>query len=196
MKVSKDEFNAHRQKILDESGKILRERGVAGLTVNDVMQAAGLTHGAFYGHFKSKDDLIAATVAHVLGLSKDVIPFETISKYAEAYLTEDHRDRLATGCQFAALSTEAVRESPEVRHTLTEGVRQLLARFERTAPGSTHKARRRAAIAGWSEMLGGLILARLVDDPALSKEILDENRANLAGDRAMVAQSSWSPIDD
>ena len=142
------------------------------------MQAAGLPHGGFYGHFKSKDDLIAETLADIqVAHPKST----TLADYAAGYLTEAHRKECATGCSFAALGGDTIRQSPAARGAMTDRLRQQIARLTALAPGKTEAEKRRAAVAGWSAMVGALVLARLCDDPVLSGELLRDTRAWIAG---------------
>ena len=176
MKVSKEQVSENRRLVLEAAARLFRERGFDGVTVADVMRAAGLTHGAFYGHFSSKEDLIAQAFAHVLAGSAATSP---LPRYADAYLSPVHRDNHGGGCLFAALGSEAARGPDNLRHELTESVRRQIEHFTATAPGRTKDARRGAAIASWSAMVGALMLSRIVDDPALSDEILAGTRASL-----------------
>ncbi len=176
MKVSREQVAENRRLILDAAARLFLERGVDGVTVAEIMGAAGLTHGAFYGHFKSKEDLLAQACAHALPPEADGV---TLAGYVAAYLAPDHRDDHGGGCVFAALGSEAARGGPEMRATLTRAVRRQIDRLAETAPGRTGPERRRAAITAWSAMLGAVTLARLVDDGDLSDEILDATKAGL-----------------
>lgn len=177
MKVSREQVAENRRLILDAAARLFRDRGIDGVTVAQIMAAAGLTHGAFYGHFKSKDDLVAQACAHALPASREDV---VIADYAAAYLSGEHRDNRGGGCVFAALGSEAVRGGPDMRRTLTAAVRAQLDRLTRTAPGKTPAARRQAAITAWAAMVGAVTLARLVDDETLSDEILDATKAGLS----------------
>lgn len=179
MKVSKEQVAENRRRILEAAARLFRERGFENVTVADVMKSAGLTHGAFYGHFASKEDLIAQSLAHALSTGPTA-EGRPLTRYADAYLSPAHRDDRAGGCPFAALGTEASRGSAELRHELTEAVRRQIDSFSQSMPGRTSAARRREAIATWSSMIGALILSRIVDDPALADEILAGTRASLA----------------
>ncbi|HEY4162297.1 MAG TPA: helix-turn-helix domain-containing protein [Dongiaceae bacterium] len=176
MKVSREEVAENRERILEAAGRLFRKRGFEDVTVAEIMQAARLTHGAFYGYFKSKEELIAESLAAALTPEPGAKPIP-LSEYADRYLREGHRDDPESGCLFAALGSEAVRANGDVRHIMTEALQRLIANFSRTAPGKTEAARRRAAIGSWSAMVGAVILARLADDEALSDDILAETRA-------------------
>jgi TetR/AcrR family transcriptional repressor of nem operon len=176
MKVSKDQVAKHRTQIVEAAGRLFRQRGFHGVSVAEIMKAAGLTHGAFYGYFPSKEALIAEAAEQAL------VPAPrptSAAQYADNYLSIPHRDNHATGCIFASLGTEAARGSDELRHRMTGSVRRQIDRFAAESEGHSDKERRRAAIAAWSAMVGALVLARLVDDDKLSKEILTETRASL-----------------
>lgn len=175
MKVSREQVAANRQSILEASGRLFRERGFDAVTVVEVMKAAGLTHGGFYGYFESKDDLIAQTLAHVLA-QDDERPTNPI-EYARAYLAPVHRDDVAGGCPTAALGAETIRQSRQARAAMTEGQRRTFERFSEGLPDATPEEARRAAIGSWAAMVGAMVLARLADDPKLSDEVLDQTYA-------------------
>ncbi|HET9625348.1 MAG TPA: TetR/AcrR family transcriptional regulator [Kofleriaceae bacterium] len=180
MKVSREQVAENRQKILEAAGRLFRDRGYEDVTVAEVMGAAGLTHGGFYGHFASKEELIAETVAYTLanapGADRD------LAAYADAYLSTAHRDNRAGGCAFAALGSDTVRESPEARAAMTDSLRRQIARFALSAPGATAAERRQAAIGSWAAMVGAVVLARLAraEDARLSDEVLRATRAWIA----------------
>ncbi|MFT4172527.1 MAG: helix-turn-helix domain-containing protein [Rhodocyclaceae bacterium] len=175
MKVSREQFAENRQKILEAAGRLFREHGFDGVTVADVMKAAGLTHGGFYGHFKSKDDLIAQTLAH--GVGQQEPPDMSLGDYARHYLSSQHCYDAAGGCTVAGLGPDTVRQSPEARAAMTARLRLQIERLARAAPGATPAAKRRNAIVGWAAMLGSLLMARVSDDAALADEIRDATRA-------------------
>src|SRR5215211_1568681 len=101
MRVSREQVAENRRKILEAAGRLFRERGFEAVTVAEVMQAAGLTHGGFYRHFKSKDDLIAQTLAHAL--ADDAAGETDLARYARDYLSPAHRDNVTGGCPVAGL---------------------------------------------------------------------------------------------
>ncbi len=135
MKVSREQVAENRRKILDAASRLFRARGFEAVTVAEVMKAAGLTHGGFYGHFKSKDDLIAQTLAHVLAAGAE--GERNLASYAAQYLTPDHRDDLAGGCPTAALGAESGARS------------SVSARPRRARPRRKHARPRSAAGRRW-----------------------------------------------
>jgi TetR/AcrR family transcriptional repressor of nem operon len=181
MKVSREQVAANRRRILQAGSRLFRARGFDAVTVAEVMQAAGLTHGGFYGYFRSKDDLIACALSDVLsggtGTEMD------LAAYARQYLTPSHRDDLAGGCPVAGLSAETVRQTPAARAAMTVGLQRQIERLSSGVPRRRALDRRRAAIAGYCAMVGALILARMSDDKELSEEILAATRDCIAGKR-------------
>jgi TetR/AcrR family transcriptional repressor of nem operon len=180
MKVSREQVQQHRERVLDAAARLFRERGFDGVSVAEVMKAAGLTHGAFYGHFDSKDSLIREALAYgkTLGWYRGA-DAQSAADYADAYLSTRHRDNRGSGCPIASLGPEASRASADVRATLTRSIRRQIDRFSAASPGTTPAQRRRAAIAAYSVMVGAVVLARIVDDEKLSDEILGAARRSI-----------------
>jgi len=176
MKVSREQMAQNRRRILDEASRLFRAKGFDAVSVAEVMKAAGLTHGGFYGHFSSKDDLVAQTLAHVLAADADGEGGD-LRAYLGAYLSPAHRDNAADGCPTAGLAADVRRQTPEARRAMTQGLRSQIGRVNQALPGVSGEDRRRAAIASWAAMVGAVILARAIDDPVLSDEILNETRA-------------------
>jgi TetR/AcrR family transcriptional repressor of nem operon len=180
MKVSREQVAEHRTRILAAAARLFRQRGFDDVTVAEVMKDAGLTHGAFYGYFPSKEALIAEAIGEALPQAPDkASPRRAAAEFADGYLSAKHRDNRANACLFSSLGTEAARGSTDLRHRMTEGVRSRINHLSAEAVGHTAKEKRRAAIAAWSAMVGAMVLARLVDDEKLSKEILADTRAFL-----------------
>lgn len=174
MKVSKEQMAQNRIRILTEAGRLFREKGFDAVSVAEVMKAAGLTHGGFYGHFKSKDDLIARAICHATG-SQSVNG--DIGAWIDTYLSEPHRDHAELGCPMAALAGFMRQQAPEAREAMSRVLAAQLDVLADAVPGTDAADRRRTAIGNWSAMVGALILARSIDDLALSKELLGETRA-------------------
>jgi TetR/AcrR family transcriptional repressor of nem operon len=164
----------NRSRILTEAGRLFREKGFDAVSVAEVMKAAGLTHGGFYGHFRSKDDLIAQAIGHAVGSQSAT---DDISASIDAYLSLPHRDHPGLGCPMAALAGFMRQQAPEARVSMAQVLAAQLDSLAETMPGADAAERRRAAIGSWSAMVGALILARSIDDPALSDELLTQTRA-------------------
>jgi TetR/AcrR family transcriptional repressor of nem operon len=143
MKVSRDQMQANRLRILESASRLFREKGFEAVSVAEVMKAAGLTHGGFYGHFESKDDLIAQAVAHIFTAQDD--GQGDIGAYLNAYLSPQHRDGVGEGCPTAALVADIRRQTPAARLAMTEGFRSQIDRIARAivAPGAAASRRRK-----------------------------------------------------
>jgi len=186
MKVSKEQMAENREHILDTAAKLFRERGFDGIGVADLMKSAGFTHGGFYGHFASKEDLIAQASAHALTCVQDQwekfaarVPDEPLVALQTAYLSTGHRDQPGAGCLLAALGAETARQDGPVRQAVTSGVQAMAELMARLTPGRSKAAKRQKALAAYASMVGALVLARAVDDTALSEEILQATAASL-----------------
>lgn len=182
MKVSKEQMAENRERILDAAAQLFREKGFDGIGVADLMKSAGLTHGGFYGHFASKDELMAQASARALqrlqaawsALAHEAAAHgqEPLAAIEAAYLSPRHRDAPGQGCLLAALGSDTARQGPAVRRAVTEGVRAQVDGLARLVPGRTKAAKRQRALADYASLVGAMVLARAVDDPALSDEIL------------------------
>ena len=178
VRVTREQAAANREKILEVAGALFRERGFDGIGVADIMKRAGLTHGGFYGHFASKDDLAAEITARVLGRSGWMERLTGTQKpsftdVVRQYLSPRHRDDPGRGCLFAALGSDVVRQPRSVRRAFTEGLRLRVDALARLAPGRSAAARRQKSLATMAGLVGALILSRAVDDPKFSDEILE-----------------------
>jgi len=184
VRVTREQAAANREKILEVAGALFRERGFDGIGVADIMKRAGLTHGGFYGHFVSKDDLAAEITARVLGRSGWLERLTgtqkpSFSDVVRQYLSPRHRDDPGRGCLFAALGSDVVRQPRSVRRAFTEGLRLRVDALARLAPGRSAAVRRQKALATMAELVGALILSRAVDDPKFSDEILEAAATSL-----------------
>lgn len=183
MRYPAEETAEKHQRILEQAAVLFRERGFYGVSVSEVMKATGLTHGAFYNHFDSKDDLIAKTIgdasSKALASMKEAehTP-EAMQEYIQNYLTEWHRDEPGMGCLMTALASEIGRE-PSAQPAFTRHLKGVLASLMAPFAKSRKRNVRRDAIHKISAMVGAIILARAVDDQALSNEILQEVRNSL-----------------
>jgi TetR/AcrR family transcriptional repressor of nem operon len=186
MRVSRQKAAENRERIIDAAGALFRERGFNGIGLADIMKAAALTHGGFYGHFASKDDLVAQASERAMARAATnwgkVIADAPRNPYAALlnhYLSPRHRDDPGHGCAFAALSGDAARCGKPVRATFTQGLEPLIEVVAGAVPGRSKAVRRRKAMAAVAELVGALMLARAVDDAALSDEILEAARHEL-----------------
>jgi len=177
MKVSREQAAENRERVLQAAGALFREKGFDGVALNDIMKSAGLTHGAFYGQFDSKDALVAEACAGVMARAAARWTAlgereEPLAALVGSYLSPRHRDAPARACALPSLAAEAARGPAAVRRAFTQGLRDFLAILARYVGGGTAAARRRRAIVTMSGMVGAMILARAVNDAELSDEIL------------------------
>lgn len=186
MRVSRQKAAEHRERIIDAAGALFREKGVHGIGVADIMKAADLTHGGFYGHFSSKDDLVAQACRQVMELAaanweRTVAdaPGDPFAALLTHYLSPRHRDDPGRGCVFAALGADAARSGPLVHDAFAEGLEPLIDLLAQSAPGTSKKARRRKGVAAMAGLVGALLLARAIGKRELSDEILDATRREL-----------------
>ena len=189
MRVSREKFAETRRRILDAAARLFREKGFDGIGLGDIMKAAGLTHGGFYGHFGSKEDLEAQALSLALARSVtdwshlvDSAAARPLAALAGQYLSPDHRENVGEGCPFAALGSDTARRGERVRSAFTAGLEPFLALLSNVVPGRSKAQRRRKAIATLAEMVGAMILARAVNHPALSDEILAAASLDLSED--------------
>jgi TetR/AcrR family transcriptional repressor of nem operon len=185
MKVSREQAVQNRERIVEAAAQLFRERGFDGIGVADLMKEAGLTHGGFYGHFSSKEELIAEASARALTGSlaawsklAERAPDDPLSAVADAYLTSRHRDNPGAGCLLAALGPDVSRQGPPVRRAVTGYVRSAFDLLTKLVPGKK-AARRQKAISTCATLVGAMVLARAVDDRAFSQEILDAGLASV-----------------
>lgn len=172
MKVSREQMAENRQRILDAAGELFRAKGFEAVSVAEVMKAAGLTHGGFYGHFSSKDDLVAQTLSHVFCTTAEGAG--GLDDFLKTYLSALHRDNPALGCPTAGLAADVRYQSPAARQAMADGVAAQIGRISGVLPNKDPAQTRQAAIGIWSAMVGAVILSRAVGEGTLSDEILQQ----------------------
>lgn len=190
MKVSRAQAEKNRDRVINVAAALFRERGFDGVGLASLMKAAGLTHGGFYGQFKSKEDLAAQASGRALAenLQKwssviDCAAGDPLREIVAFYLSENHKDSPGQGCALAALGADAARHGGALRSTFTEGVGVYLEILSKIMPGGSTAEKRRKAMATLAEMVGAIVLARAVDDGDLSKGILEATARDLMADR-------------
>jgi TetR/AcrR family transcriptional regulator, transcriptional repressor for nem operon len=177
MRYEKGHKEMTRRHILDVASGQFRESGVAAVGLAGVMQGAGLTNGAFYAHFDSKEDLVRAVLVDALErrAQKHRTNLEAKAGLAPAirdYLSARHRDGAGGGCPTAALVAEIARHPKKTRGAFTDKMAEIMSLMAAQIGQGTPTERRRRAIAIYSMMVGALQLSRAVDDEDLSKEVL------------------------
>lgn len=196
-RMSRAVTEQHRQQVIESTSRLIRARGTDQVTVPESMAAAGLTHGGFYRHFTSKDDLLAQALAAAFierhtamdRLSEEHGPADATSARAEffaTYLSELHRDHPADGCPAAALAADAARAEPGslLRTAFTAGLRDLVKGLQQM-DGPEKATGMDAALVELALLVGAVLLSRASDDAALSRDILNAARDHLAAEPAM-----------
>jgi TetR/AcrR family transcriptional repressor of nem operon len=158
-----------------------RETGVDGIGVADLMKDAGLTHGGFYRHFSSREELVAEAIERALrdgGRAVQAVTNSTLSRKSalaalvDAYLSAAHRDSLATSCAVTTLAGDVARSNARARSAYTRQVGAYLELLAKLIASDKRKSKRVKAIAALSTLVGAVSMARAVNDEKLSREIL------------------------
>jgi len=188
VKVSGEKVAEHRAALVATARRLLQQRGFDRAGVAEISREAGLTQGALYGQFKSKDALAkeAACKAFADGAAswcelRQAMP-DPLSAYLDAYLCESHMQDAGSGCLMAACVSDVPRQDPAIGAVFTEGFRDLAALIEDAFPEGTPKAvARRRALTLVSAMVGSIAMARALEktDPELSREIISAAREEL-----------------
>jgi TetR/AcrR family transcriptional repressor of nem operon len=164
-----------RARIVEAASQALRRDGIDAVSIPKLMKLAGLTHGAFYAHFRSRDHLVAEAVAFA-GADTGRRIFaeaESVDEVLKEYLSSEHVNHPESGCVLAALGPEGSRQKAPVRRVFAEIARGLFRRVEKQLhPESKRETVSDEALAIASRMVGAVVLARLVEDNALAKRIL------------------------
>ena len=177
MRYSKDHKQATRQRIVEAAGRRFKEDGIDGAGVATVMSDAGLTNGAFYAHFRSKEDLVANVLADQLRGQRDSFDAEPSDRmglevFVRAYLSPEHRDECAEGCPSAALLDEIVRRPAVTRQVFTDELMGLMSDIAERLDPTDVEAARTNALTLFGLMVGTLQLARALTDRGLSDQLL------------------------
>jgi TetR/AcrR family transcriptional regulator, transcriptional repressor for nem operon len=177
MRYSKDHKQATRQRILEAAGRRFKQGGIDGTGLATVMSDAGLTNGAFYAHFSSKEDLVANVLAEQLRAQRQSIEAEPADRsgleaFVRSYLSPEHRDQFADGCPSAALLDEIARRSAETRDVFTEEVMRVIDDIASRLDRTDVEAARVDALTVFGLMVGTIQLARTLTDRNLSDQLL------------------------
>lgn len=167
------------ERIVRAAARAIRRSGYNGTGVADIMREAGLTHGAFYAHFASREAMLAEAAdragAEANAFAASVVaaapPEQSLHALMHAYLSEEHLASIETGCPVSALGSEMPRQAPEVRRAATRRIKEMIDLVARQSPDWGQPAAHEQALATVAAMVGALMLARAVDDPALSEAL-------------------------
>lgn len=184
MRNSREQTAQTRERIVETAARLYREHGINGIGVADLMKEAGLTHGGFYKHFESKEALIAeacsialeTTRTELLRKTELVSDEEAITTLVHTYLSRAHSEHPGQGCAIAALGAEAARGEAASKEVMAQGVDQLLVIIGKQLQRSGAKDDTATAHGVLSSLIGGLLLSRMMGNPAKSKAVLRDTR--------------------
>ncbi len=171
MRVSRQEMDASHRRIVEGASRLMREKGVLGMSVADAMSHADMTHGGFYRHFKTKDELVIEALQ--AAFDEFVVPLEmrqqtdearkVAGEYKAMYLSPEHVATPSRGCPMPALASELARGAEPIKAAFAAGVRRVIAALARVQRG-TPEQRQAAAAREVAMLVGAVVLARATDD--------------------------------
>lgn len=179
---------ASHERIVGAAARAIRRSGYDGTGVADIMKEAGLTHGAFYAHFASREAMLAEAAdragAESNAVAASVIaavpPDQSLQALMQAYLSKAHLQGIETGCPVSALGSEMPRQSPEVRRAATRRIKEMIDLVACQFPDWGQPSAHERALVTVATMVGTLMLARAVDEPALSDALCSATLKSLA----------------
>ena len=196
MRYDSEHKERTRARILSVAARSMLADGPTRVGVADIMGKAGLTHGGFFAHFASKDDLIVAAIELIFDaalvnlqrIARGKAPAEALSAYIDWYLSPRHRDARETGCPMPALSADLRRLDSAARGRFSRGADRLFAALAMFLSALGHADAESLAASAFAEMIGALLLARIVPSHE-SGAVLEGSRARLKA-RLGIAKSS------
>jgi TetR/AcrR family transcriptional repressor of nem operon len=185
MNAKQEQKEKSHKTILASAARLVRERGISGASVADVMKGAGLTVGGFYAHFASKEELVdealrrtgAELRARLFSRLEEKPEGDRAEVVLKRYLSAAHRDDQTLGCPLPAVSGEIATTAGEHRDVLAEEIEALSANLEEVLPRNRGSPRRALALGLVALMVGGLSLARALRGTDLSDEVIRACRA-------------------
>lgn len=179
MRVSRTQAEENRQTVINVASRLFREHGFDGIGLKDLMKGAGLTQGAFYKQFKSKEDLAAQASGRALksalgrwSRAAEANPDDPLGAVLKFYLCAGHRDEMADGCPIVSLGADAARQGSDVKAAFEAGIEAHLEILSRWTGADENEESRSKAMAILSTMVGAVVLSRAVNDEHISKQFL------------------------
>jgi len=176
MRVSRIQAAENRQTVINVASRLFRERGFDGIGLKDLMEGAGLTQGAFYKQFESKEDLAAQASRRALESASQrwstaiaENPDDPLGAVIAFYLSAGHREEKLDGCPVVALGSDAARQGPGVKAAFEEGIKAYLEVLGPLLPKTDGEDSNRKAMVVLSTMVGAMTLSRAVNDPDLAQ---------------------------
>ena len=180
MRVSRKQAAENRETVINVASRLFRERGFDGIGLKDLMKGAGLTQGAFYKQFASKEDLAAQASRRAMesafsrwSAAVTANPEDPLGAVIAFYLSTEHREEMMDGCPIVALGSDAARQGSDVKASFEAGIKAHLEVFGRLIGETDGEETNGKAMAILSTMVGALTLSRVVNDPDLAEAILD-----------------------
>jgi TetR/AcrR family transcriptional repressor of nem operon len=180
MRVSRIQAEENRQNVINVASRLFRERGFDGIGLKDLMEGAGLTQGAFYKQFASKEDLAVEaskraleSASHRWSDAAARNPDDPLGAVIAFYLSNDHRGEKMDGCPIVALGSDAARQGPDVKAEFETGIKAHLDVLGRFIAGTDGETSRGKAMAILATLVGAVTLSRVVNDPDLAQALLD-----------------------
>ena len=174
----------HREKthssLIEAASALVRRDGPDRISVSELMKSVGLTHGGFYYHFASREDMLARAIERAFASTQerlesictDRTPAAALREYVERYLSPEHRDNRSTGCPLATLTAHAALLGDDSRAAFEHGAAGLTSRLARMLEQVGHADAGALAISVFAEMSGALSISRVIGDPVKSDEVL------------------------
>jgi TetR/AcrR family transcriptional repressor of nem operon len=189
MRVSRGKALEHREQIIATAARLLRKHGFDGIGLADIMKAAGLTHGGFYRNFASKDDLAVKASEHAIADTKALLknglaqqPQDPLRALIERYVSAAHRDDPGSGCILPALAADAARrDDPALRAVFITAIQYYLDQIATLSSANPRATGSRHPAAILSEMVGAVILSRVIADIPLAESLMAAVVADIAG---------------
>lgn len=190
-RVSRQQAAENHAAVIEAASRLFKARGINGVSVPELMAEAGLTHGAFYGHFKSKEDLATAACEHAFAEKKALYADirerhkgdkrAALGEFVDRYTARIHRDQPGLGCPVAALADDTAREEfKALRKTFASGLEGMVAGIQAMLGGRGKSGRREEALADVALLVGALVLSRATKGQPISDEVLSAAREALA----------------
>ena len=189
MRVSREKALESREQVIGTAARLLRERGFDGIGVADIMKAAGMTHGGFYRHFESKDDLAVRASERAIADTKAVIvdelskgPQDPLRVLIERYVSSSHRNDPGSGCILPALAADAARrDDPQLRQVFTANIQEYLDQLGILLAARPAATGVRSPAAILAEMVGAVILSRVMSDETLAASLMADVVDDIVG---------------
>ncbi|MEH2588169.1 TetR/AcrR family transcriptional regulator [Bradyrhizobium sp. AZCC 1721] len=172
VRITENQAQKNRQRVVAKASRLFREAGFDGISVNDLMRAAGFTHGGFYNHFESKGALAGEALDHAFRQMDDVRErMPTLDEFVTSYLSEEARNAPGSTCPAAALAGEVARQPDAIKSVFADGVERMILSVENLLPKTPYA--RDEAVDVVCRMLGALVLARAMPaSSSLGRELL------------------------